>query len=256
MNKREIITIADPHLGSNQGDVDHFIKFLGSLPPRETRLLFLGDLFHIWAGPKKYHTDTVQDLMQALAQFRSKGGETYLVTGNRDVLFPGKPIDTQGSELPFDLIAPDYLELTTESGKLIAFHGDTVNTKDKQYLRWRKLIRHRLFQWIFLNLIPAKRVKRIMFSLEEKLKQTNPTFRKDFPEEEWQNFVQSVYQEHHPRLILAGHFHPSEPIISKHETVTALVVPDWCNNQKFLIIKDDLSFNHSKFKEKPEALTI
>ncbi len=248
MDNREIIAIADPHLGTKKGDVDHILRFLHSLPPEKTKLLFLGDLFHIWAGPRKYHTEPVQRLMQGLEQFREKGGELFLVTGNRDAFFPGRPVSANESRLPFDLIAPDFLEITVKSKKLIAFHGDTINSKDKRYLRWRKLIRLRLFQGVF-SIIPAGQVKKIMFSLEEKLKQTNMAFRKEFPEEEWLTFIQSIYEKHHPNLVLAGHFHPREPIVTQHQTTTGLIVPDWCENHVYLSIKDDLSYCITHFDD-------
>ncbi len=249
MKNRNIIVVADPHLGTKPGDIQHFIDFLTTLHPVQARLLFLGDLFHIWAAPVKYHTDKVQSLMKALFGFREKGGEIYLVTGNRDVLFPGKPVGSDEINLPFDLIAPDFLELTTGGGKLVAYHGDTVNSKDKRYLRWRKLIRNPLFQWIFLHLIPARRVKKIMFTLERKLQQTNQAFRKAFPEDEWLNFLESAEQRHHPRLVLAGHFHPQDLIVQKNERLTGLVIPDWGPEKHYLVIKDDLSYQLARFEE-------
>ena len=66
MGDKNIIAIADPHLGVTPGDVKEMIRFIGTLDPIDNDLLFLGDLFHIWAGPKKYHTPPVESMLVVL----------------------------------------------------------------------------------------------------------------------------------------------------------------------------------------------
>ncbi|MBU3917322.1 metallophosphoesterase, partial [bacterium] len=164
---KNIIAIADSHLGTTQGDVETMICFLETLNPEKEELLFLGDLFHIWAGPLKYHTSQVKKLLSSLRVFQQNGGKTHLVVGNRDVFLPRISRNNPVSFLPFDSINGEYVILKRQGGTLMAVHGDTVNSKDKQYLRWRRLLRSTLFRGFF-NLMPAWKVKKIMFNLEEK----------------------------------------------------------------------------------------
>lgn len=240
MDQKTIIVIADAHLGTTKGDVEQLIEFICSFEPKRHELLFLGDLFHIWAGPLKYRTAIVNSLMEVLFSFREKGGVSYLVAGNRDAFLPEKQSQKENDIYPFEKIALDLLKLQLPGGELIAVHGDTINRQDKQYLRWRALIRSKPFRWSF-NLIPANRVKRILLMLEENLKKTNLAFRKEFPEEEWLRFRKNMYDAHSPKLLLAGHYHPKEAVVDVCGSMTAMIVPAWCDDLSYLEIKEDLT---------------
>ncbi|MBU2514988.1 metallophosphoesterase [bacterium] len=240
MSIKKLIVIADSHLGTIKGDVDQMIGFISSLDPQKSELLFLGDLFHIWAGPFKYRTSVVNSLMEALFSFRESGGISYMVAGNRDAFLPEKQQNEQNDLYPFSKIALEQLEIDLPGGKLIAVHGDTINSTDKQYLRWRALIRSKPFRWAF-NLIPANRVKKILLILEENLKKTNTAFRKEFPEDEWQQFLESVYSSHSPDLLIAGHYHPASPIIDRYESMIGMIIPAWCGSFSYLEIDERLN---------------
>lgn len=246
MSTRRIIAIADPHLGSIEGDVERMVEFIRSIDPTSTQLLFLGDLFHIWAGPRKYHTASVKTLMEELAIFRQKGGISYLIAGNRDVFFPEISDPTHTKPFPFSIISGEHCHIQLGKHRIVAVHGDTVNSKDLQYLKWRKLIRHWLFRGIF-HLIPAFGVKRIMVSLERKLKGTNMAFRKSFPEEEWCRFLEEIHQRLSPDLLLAGHFHPETPIVTELKDLKGVVVPAWNPTGEYLEIDTDLTLTFKSF---------
>ncbi len=241
MSNKKLIVIADSHLGTIKGDVDQMIEFISSIDPQQSELLFLGDLFHIWAGPFKYRTRIVNSLMDVLFSFREKGGISYLVAGNRDAFLPEKQQNEMDDLYPFTRIALKQLEIEFSGRKLVAVHGDTINSQDKQYLRWRALIRSKPFRWSF-NLIPAKRVKKILLMLEENLKKTNTAFRKEFPQEEWQQFLRQTYADFSPELLIAGHYHPQDPIIDKYKSMTGMIVPAWCEQLSYLEIDEKLNF--------------
>ncbi len=245
MNKK-IIAIADSHLGAKQGDVETMVRFLETIDPEKAELLFLGDLFHIWAGPVKYHTSQVKKLLESLRVFQQYNGKAHLVVGNRDIFFPQVSGETPVSSLPFYSINNEYTVLKKQGGTLMAIHGDTVNSKDKQYLRWRRLIRSRLFRGVF-HLIPAWKVKKIMFKLEEDLKQTNLEFRHEFPISEWEKYVAEIHEKYAPTLLLVGHFHPNDLIVSESGSTTGIVIPDWRKSQKYLEIDSDLTYNLREF---------
>ena len=242
MSARKLIVISDTHLGTTEGDSEELLCFIDSLSPDQTELLFLGDLFHIWAGPEKYRTAIVRHFMEKLFEFRDNGGIAHLIAGNRDAFLPEKQGDKLNDLYPFHRIALNVLELSLEGGKLIAVHGDTINSKDKQYLRWRALIRSRPFRWSF-NLIPAKRVKKILLMLEENLKKTNMAFRSEFPEEEWQVFLDNIRSIHNPKLLIAGHYHPQKAKVYQLGNMTSLIIPAWCENRTVLEIEQDMTYS-------------
>jgi UDP-2,3-diacylglucosamine pyrophosphatase LpxH len=249
MHAGKLVVITDSHLGAKAGDVDLMIRFIATLEPAQTELLFLGDLFHIWAGPKKFRTELVDRLLEILREFRANGGKCYLVTGNRDVFFQEQAKRQTNSDLPFDRIAVDGLQLERKGGTLFAVHGDTINSKDFRYLRWRKLIRHWVFRLPF-RLIPAPIAKKIMFALEEKLKQTNLEFRREFPDEEWIRFLERTHLSRSPVLVIAGHFHPRQTVVGVYRSTTGLVLPDWCENLFYLEVADNLTYSANQYSGK------
>ncbi len=247
MVDKKLVIIADPHLGVVSGDVNEMSRFIGSLDPMENDLLFLGDLFHIWAGPEKYHTPPVRLMLDTLKAFRSNQGRVYLVMGNRDVFLSGHPDNKRLKNLPFDHIFPEYGILKLGSREVMAVHGDTVNRQDSRYIKWRRTVRHPLFER-FLDLMPVNWVKRVMFRLEADLKHTNMDYRRTFPVAEWDWFVDRASAEHAPDLLLCGHFHPKELIIKKSGNMTALVVPDWIKEGAYLKVTSDLSYELCRFR--------
>ncbi|MCG8334433.1 MAG: metallophosphoesterase [Proteobacteria bacterium] len=241
MNSRITIVIADSHLGVKEEDISHIRDFISELVPSNTEILFLGDLFHIWAGPQKFHTAQIKQFLELLQIYRDKGGKCYLVTGNRDVF-----IKETNNRLPFDRIATESLVLEKPGGKLMAVHGDTINSLDLKYLKWRRTIRNPLFQLPF-QLIPSSWAKKIMFALERRLKQTNIAFRHSFPTEEWLKFLHAINKILAPDLLLAGHFHPSSLVVDEAGSTTGLVLPDWCDNHYYLEIDENLAFREKTF---------
>ena len=245
MSKIEIIVIADPHLGMKEGDIESIIEFIRSLKPSLTHLIFLGDVFHIWAAPKKYHYDKVTLFLNALFDFRDAGAQLSLIVGNRDLFFPEIKSESKHSHLPFQRIANDFASFN--DSKLLASHGDLVNSKDKSYLRWRKMIKSSLFKNIF-GLMKDKVIVQLMFDLERNLKHTNKEFRLLFPKEEWEKYLEKVAIKFpQAALLIVGHFHPKQPILGKTRKITAIVVPDWLHERSYLRINQDLVWQHLKY---------
>lgn len=251
---RRLLVIADPHLGTIEGDVDVMTEFIQTLSPRETTLIYLGDLFHIWVGPTKYHTTAIKQLFGELERFRGEGGVTHLIAGNRDTILPEISSGEQHKGLPFDTISREFLRLPIEDRTIVAFHGDTINDNDKAYLRWRYVIRHPVFEILF-KLLPPAFVHRLVLKLESGLKQTNLDLKRTFPSGEWEKFVHQQHQDLSPDLLLVGHFHPESPIEYQVESTKALVVPDWYKQQVYMEILPDFSYQLHRFQPEDSALS-
>ena len=65
---QKIIVIADPHLGMRDGDFEGMKTFIETLNPKEDQILFLGDLFHIWAGVPKYWEPETKKMLDVFTQ--------------------------------------------------------------------------------------------------------------------------------------------------------------------------------------------
>ena len=240
MNSKTTYIIADAHLGAKDNALAGLSRWIQSLKAASSEVIFLGDLFHIWAGPTKYHSADVTEFLDLIAEFKAAGGTASLVVGNRDVFFKGGT-GYPMKDLPFFEIALDFLKREIGGKTLLCAHGDLVNSTDSQYLRWRKVVRSPLFKFGF-SLIPATKVKKMMLGIENKLKSTNQAFRIAFPEEEWEKYSQATRQQQPFDLLVVGHFHPAEPIISKGENSEAMVIPDWFASEKALKIDPDLNY--------------
>lgn len=246
---KQLIVIADSHLGIHQNDIYQMIEFLKSLNPKIEDLLFLGDIFHVWSGEKRYHTNDVTMFLNVLWEYRKQGGKVYLTVGNRDLFFSETKMFNPKLNLPFDQIANNFGKISIGNNKnlILTNHGDTINKKDKQYLRWRKVVKSKLFR-LSLQIFPNECIKKLMFYLENKLKNTNQAFRLSFPNEEWKEFlIQTEKKFSTFSLLLIGHFHPEKPIIHKVNHLTGIVVPDWLNDQSYLRIDHKLNWKHDNF---------
>ena len=226
----EIVIIADPHLGTQTDDVDQMISFIRTLDPQQSKLVFLGDLFHIWAGPSRYHSKPVRMLLSEIGVYQESGGETYLVVGNRDVLF--RKFEKNSQYLPFNKIANDFLSLKFGKHHIIFNHGDLVNRQDQKYLKWRRFVRHPGFEFL-MNALPVKMANQILVSGEKNLKLTNHSYRKVFPEGEWESFIERCFLDYHYDFLFIGHFHPKEIILNSVKSGTAVVVPGWISRQAY-----------------------
>ncbi len=242
MKPSKIVIVADPHLESTDNDVACMVAFLRTLQPSEHILLFLGDLFRVWVEPSRYHTEKVKCLMDALAAFRRQGGVIHLVVGNRDLFFKNRAASAEANHLPFNTVSLDFLTLSFAKELIVAHHGDTVNRKDRFYLRWRKIIRNPLVSYLF-NKLPARYVKTILWNVESRMNQTNIKFKQFFPAAEWARFVKQVHDTFAPTILLVGHFHPRRPIVTRHHSTTGIVVPAWQKTQSYLIIDSKLNYH-------------
>ncbi len=246
--KKEWIVIADAHLGTKKKDTERLADFIRSLDPKHQEIVILGDLFHVWAGPSKYHTGAVRLLLNELRRFSRLGGKTHFVVGNRDIFFLKGNTSTT-VDLPFDTIAGNFLHLRMGKKKVSFIHGDTVNSRDWKYLCWRKIVRHPLFKALF-ELIPPLYAQKIMLVLERKLKRTNSEFRIFFPKQEWERFLARWGDDFRSDLLIVGHFHPEKPIFSQSKSTTGIVLPDWHTEPRYLKIDQNGTYRLMKHQTK------
>lgn len=195
-----IAIIADSHLGGPGGGAGPLIEQLEELPERGcSRLVLLGDIFHVWVGSPKFETPEVRAVAAALEGLRRKGIEVDYVEGNRDFFIAGSPyaalFDRVTMEVSFEARGVRYL----------AVHGDGLNEKDRQYRFWRWLSKSPVSRFFMLRL-PGRLARRVVGGAEKHLAKTNFKHKSRIPEAAITFYGARRLAEGHDVLFL-GHFH-------------------------------------------------
>lgn len=135
--------IADLHLDTgDEVAADRFARWLAA-HGHVSRLVILGDLFDVWVGPAQARDTAAPRVLDALAACSQKGTNIELVPGNRDFLLGADFEERTGARLH----AEGFVGLAPGQ-RLLFVHGDTLCTKDKGYIRLRRVLRSRVVQWI------------------------------------------------------------------------------------------------------------
>ncbi len=195
-----VAVVADAHLGGPGGPAGPLIEQLRALPDRGCRsLLFLGDLFHVWVGARRYETEEIRAVVPVIAELRRQGIGVAYIEGNRDFFLEGSPY-----EEAFDRIDTE-ISFTLGSRRYLAVHGDGLDERDWNYRFWRWLSKSAPSRLLFRRL-PRRLARRVVYSTEERLSQTNFKHKVEIPEKVLRDYGQTRLAEGHDVLLL-GHFH-------------------------------------------------
>ena len=195
-----VVVVADAHLGGPGGSGEELAEQLRSLTSaRCVRVLFLGDLFHLWIGSPRFETPEVRLLAPVIRDLRRRGIRVSYVEGNRDFFLAGGAYD--------DLFDDYGLEVRFRAGgaKYLAVHGDGLNRSDWRYRCWRGLSKNPVSRWLAFRLPPVLG-RRLVTSTERGLSGTNLEHKDRIPEEEIRRYAARRLAEGHDVLLL-GHFH-------------------------------------------------
>jgi UDP-2,3-diacylglucosamine hydrolase len=147
-----ILLISDLHLCAQRPAIlQLFIEFLNRQAGRCDALYILGDLFEAWLGDDDDAPDHAR-VVSALRALRDSGTAIYFMHGNRDFLIGEKFAALSGCRL-----LPDPSVIDLNGTPTLLMHGDTLCTDDVSYQRFRRLVRNRFSQRLFLGLPLALR---------------------------------------------------------------------------------------------------
>ncbi len=242
--------VADSHLDHLDVPYGEFIEMLNMLA-RPQMLVCLGDLFRIWLAPPKFWTDSQRRVMVAFSRLRERGCEVVFVAGNREMLLPRNLNGIREQRLPFDYLSTGEWRLEWCGLKCAFIHGDTINTRDVQYLRWRAISHSTLFEALF-HAMPGPLARWIARSLEKLLSRTNREYKIEFPEAEIRRFAESVLEQ--ADLCFVGHFHLDREIRAGQRPGIVRLTPDWLTRRALLRMKPagdlkTLYFQEGRFLE-------
>lgn len=192
--------ISDLHLEDTRPQVfGALIKFLQTTAAGADALYILGDFFNAWIGDDD-DQGFAGDVKAILKGYTDTGVATYFMHGNRDFLI-GKDFaqDTGLTLLPESYVADLY------GHKTLLMHGDSLCTRDTEYMQLRQQLRSPLWQQQILGLPLAQR-RLLAADLRQKSRSMTAMKAEDImdvtPEE-----VEKVLTEHDVTTLIHGHTH-------------------------------------------------
>jgi len=217
-----ILFISDLHLAPERPAITQaFYDFLDSTAQGAEALYILGDFFEVWLGDDD-DTPLYQDVITRLRDYYEQGHTLYFMHGNRDFLV-GKVFAQQtGAILLSDPTVIEY-----KHHRYLLMHGDSLCTKDREYMQFRALTRSPEWQQ---QLLEKTLVERQHYAAEvrKKSQKMNSLKADDImdvtPEE-----VVNVMAEHNTPTLIHGHTHrPAEHVLSVNgRASTRWVLGDW-----------------------------
>jgi UDP-2,3-diacylglucosamine pyrophosphatase LpxH len=220
-----VALVADAHLGGPGGPGEPLIEQLEALPKLGcSRLIFLGDLFHVWVGDRRFETPPIRSVLAAVQRIRRQGVEVVYIEGNRDFF-----LDRSCYSQSFDRIVHE-LALEQDGTRYLAVHGDGLNDRDWRYRFWRWLSKSAPSR-LLARRIPLRIARRIVSSTERRLSQTNFKHKNEIPEAAITRYGRRRLAEGY-QVLLLGHFHERRTFHLPEGEVRLLDA--WCENPEIL----------------------
>ncbi|MGM0633310.1 MAG: UDP-2,3-diacylglucosamine diphosphatase [Pseudomonadota bacterium] len=219
--------ISDLHLDGNTPVITRtFLHFLEQQAAGARALYILGDLFEAWVGDddRSELSDSVAEALSALAE---GGTAVYLLHGNRDFLIGPDYADRCRATLLDD---PTILDCHGQH--LAIMHGDSLCTRDTEYMQFREQVRSREWQEAFLS---KSLVERYMIAQQarEQSREANSNKTSEIMDVTYSEVIRTLHELDVPVLI-HGHTHrPAvhtitlEQPIRDEATAARIVLGDW-----------------------------
>ncbi len=211
--------ISDLHLDENsEGITRGFKSFLHQQVPLAEKLFILGDLFEVWLGDDDI-TPFNAEIIQILGDIQIP---KYIIHGNRDFLLEQTFCDQSGLELLPD---PTIIEYAGES--ILLMHGDSLCTRDEDYIKVRNHLRQPSVQQELLAKPLAERTaiaKDARKQSKEHTRETAVDIMDVTPDE-----VTRVMAENGVQLLIHGHTHrPAvHDLLIEGNPARRIVLGDW-----------------------------
>ena len=237
-----VLLISDLHLQEERPDVTRaFYDFLQNRARGAEALYILGDFFEVWIGDDgmtPYH----DGIAKALHELADSGTRIYLMHGNRDFMIGKAFCRKAGCTFLPD---PSLVQLGGES--VLLMHGDTLCTRDVQYLRKRARIRSPLGLFILRHLMPLSRRQALARKLRNESLERTAMKAADIidvtPEE-----IPRIMQKYGVQTLIHGHTH--RPAVHQLEVngkpARRIVLGDW-DKQGWALQVDGSNFVQAPF---------
>ena len=230
----DLVFVGDVHLDRDDRALESFVGFLDGLAGTASRIVLAGDLFQLWLGARDLELPHQRAVLEALRRLRRRGIVVRYLEGNRDFhLGPA--------------YAGDALDDSSEGGlversggrSLFAIHGDLANREDRRYRAWRRIARSRA-AWALFRALPRRRRLETAQWLEERMRASNPEFKRAFPEKAVRAYAAGYLARGHDAVVL-GHFHLEQDLVASAPSPPGriFVLPEWKGSRRHLRVGED-----------------
>ena len=155
--------ISDLHLSEScKKSSKLFNKFIKLKAYSADAIFILGDFWDYWIGDDCENQFT-KDIKSQLKEL-SKKVPLYFIPGNRDFLVGKKFSQDTNCK-----IIPDSTVINLYGKKILLAHGDSFCTDDKDYQKYKKVVRNPIVKFIY-NLLPLKYRTKIANYIRDKSK--------------------------------------------------------------------------------------
>jgi len=222
--------VSDTHLSEDSPSViDKFNKFLDTHANEHEYLFILGDLFEYWIGDDANQFNSVATTLQKLKT------KIYFIPGNRDFLIGSDFLDKTNITLLKD---PTLIQLGNI--KTVILHGDTLCIDDKEYQKFRLMVRSEIWKKKFLNQKIHTRLE-ICKDLRKKSIEAQVN-KSELLMDVNENEVKKIFKDlNFPPIMIHGHTHrpKKHQYLLENHTCERWVLNDWYDSESYLIWKDN-----------------
>jgi UDP-2,3-diacylglucosamine hydrolase len=226
----ERIFISDLHLDANREHLTlAFTQFLSERCQAIDELYILGDFFELWLGDDD-HSVLNRGVIEALSSLPC---DVFIMHGNRDFLIGEAFCDAAGAKM-----LPDPHPIILGNQPALLMHGDSLCTRDEEYMKARNLLRSAAFQRDFLSKqMPERKIlaEQIRGKSQKVSREKAEEIMDVTPEE-----VIKVMAQAKASVLVHGHTHrPAVHEVDLHFGAgTRYVLGDWHTSMQFLKATD------------------
>lgn len=214
--------ISDLHLHASRPEATQaFYQFLSSQAANAEALYILGDFFDTWIGDDD-DAPLGAEVAERLKVLSDSGTQIYLMHGNRDFLIGQKFVRSAGATLLED---PTVIELY--GTRTLLMHGDSLCTRDTDYMAMRQQLRSATWQGqILAQPLSARR------AFAEGLRAKSKVMNSSKPEDIMDvtpAAVEECMRDHKVVRLIHGHTHRPgrHKLTLSGELVERIVLGDW-----------------------------
>lgn len=219
--------VSDLHLEERTPAITRtFLDFLDQQVTGARALYILGDLFEAWVGDDDQN-ELTESVAAALARLASGGTDIFLMHGNRDFLIGRDYAARCGATLLDDPTVVDC-----HGQRIALMHGDSLCTRDSEYMAFRRQVRSPEWQDTFLSKSLMERYM-IAQQAREQSREANNHKTSEIMDVTYSEVIRTLHELDVPVLV-HGHTHrPAvhtitlEVPIRGETTAARIVLGDW-----------------------------
>lgn len=234
--------ISDLHLAPERpGMIRLFERFVDEVAVHADTLYILGDFVEYWIGDDDKALG-LEPVFSALIRLHQAGTTIRFMHGNRDFLI-GKKLARRNQ---FEIINDPFLD-KLDSQTVLLMHGDLLCTDDIAYQNFRRKVRNRTVQRIFL-LLPLFLRERIAKSLRGTSEKAT-SYKSEAIMDVNQQAVEDSMRKAGANVLIHGHTHRPgiHELFIDDKKAKRIVLGDWYQDGNYLRINADKEFELVKF---------